>query len=217
MKHTIRRTFSLLLTLALILSTLCAVSANGSVSYRGSSEKFVFSPGSDDHPTDLFDAFKNVMPGDRLTQKITLSNDASYNVKVKLYVRALGAQSGEDFLSQLRLSVRQEGKTTLFDAAADETAALSDWVYLGLLYSGGSTELDLTLDVPLTLDNSYQNAVGVLDWEFMAVEYPVEPSDPQPPKTGADYMIAPAVCVLIAAALVLFLVTKRKKEEQREN
>lgn len=217
MKHTLRTVCSLLLAAALVFSALCLADASGAVSYRGGSEKFIFTSGSDGHPTDLFTAFKNVMPGDTLTQKITVSNDVSHNVKVELYLRAHGAQEGsEDFLSQLRLTVRQDGKTALFDAPADQTATLGDWVSLGMLYSGGATTLDLTLDVPLTLDNSYQDAVGVLDWEFMAVEYPVEPSDPQPPKTGGSYMILPAVAVLLAAAVVLFIVTRKKKKDDEQ-
>ena len=45
---------------------------------------------------------KGVMPGDKLTQTVNVKNDASKDVEVKIYMRALGAHEGsEEFLSQL--------------------------------------------------------------------------------------------------------------------
>lgn len=116
---------SLALTLLMLLSCLCAAYADtGSVTYDGGAQSFVFLPGSDYSPSDLFPDFKGVMPGDRLTQTLRLRNDSGH--RVRLYLRSLGSESGsEEFLSQMTLTV-QAPTSTLFDAPAHETAQLTD-------------------------------------------------------------------------------------------
>ena len=179
--------------LLLLLSCVTpALAAEGNVTYSGDAGEFIFAPGSEYSPTDLFPEFKSVMPGDSISQTITVKNDASNKVKVKIYIRALGAHlDSKEFLSQLHLRVEkaEEGAmATMFDAEADKRAQLNEWVLLGTLYSGGELDLNVILDVPVELDDLFQEKVGYLDWEFMVIEYPIEPSDPQPPPTGNDFM-----------------------------
>lgn len=209
-----KRLFAMIMVLVLCLSLAPAALADSSVTYKGQAEKFVFAPGSDYSPTDLFENFKGVMPGDTLTQKIDVRNAADNNVKVKIYMRALGAHpDSEEFLSQMTLNVKDESGSELFDAPADQTAQLSDWVCLGTFYSGAAVTLDVTLNVPITMGDDFQEAVGYLDWEFMVEEFPIEDDDPV---TGDDTPIGLyiAVCAVSAVVIVLLLVTRRKKEEQ---
>lgn len=209
-----KRLFTLLMVLALCLSLAPAAMADSSVTYKGQAEKFVFAPGSDYSPTDLFENFKGVMPGDTLTQKIDVRNAADEKVNVKIYMRALGAKSGsEEFLSQMTLNVKAMDGAELFDAPADQTAQLSDWVCLGTFKSGANTTLDVSLNVPITMGDDFQQAIGYLDWEFMVEEFPVDDTNP---KTGDDTPIAlyVTVCAVSAAAIIVLLLTRRKKEEQ---
>ncbi len=214
--------FRVLCVLALLLTcALPAAAAEGNVTYSGDAGSFIFAPGSDYSPTDLFPNFKDVMPGDSITQPITVKNAASNQVKVKIYVRCLGAQADSvDFLSQLHLRVEKSQDNTMaymFDAAASETAQLTDWVCLGTLYSGGEVQLNVILDVPVSLDNQYQQQIGYLDWEFKIEEYAIEQGDPEPPDTGDDgrvYLwIGAMACSLCALVLLLFLGKSRRKDK----
>ena len=217
-----KKIIALLFTVVLLLSsTVTVFAADGKVTYSGNAGSFVFEPGSDHSLTDLFPNFKGVMPGDTLTQKITVKNNADNKVKVKIYIRSLGAhEDSKEFLSQLGLKVQKSEDNEMaymFDAAADETAQLTDWVYLGTLYSGGEVNLDVTLNVPVELPNEYQNKIGYLDWEFMIEEFPVEPDDPKPPQTGDNsHMGLWFALMLCSGAMLIILLVWRKKDKENE-
>ncbi len=213
----------ILVVIVALCSVLSVNAADGKVTYSGNAGDFVFEPGSEHSLTDLFPNFKDVMPGDTLTQKITVRNDAENDVKVKIYIRSLGAhEDSVEFLSQLGLKVRHSEENEMaymFDAAANEKAQLSDWVCLGTLYSGGEVNLDVLLDVPVELDNEYQNKIGYLDWEFMIEEFPVEESDPDAPQTGDDFPMGIWFTVFVCSLtmMILILLVWRKKNKEKEN
>ena len=219
-----KRLITLLIVSIIALSSVLPVYASdGKVTYSGNAGNFVFEPGSDHSLTDLFPNFKDVMPGDTLTQQITVKNNADNKVKVKIYIRSLGAhENSVDFLSQLGLKVAksEENKMAyMFDAKANETAQLTDWVCLGTLYSGGEVNLDVTLTVPVELDNEFQNDVGYLDWEFMIEEFPIEEGDPKPPQTGDNSHMGLWFALMIGSLtmLIILLFWRKKDKENEEN
>ena len=239
MKKTFRIISSLVLALMLVCSTAAvsfAADGTSHVTYKGKAKQFIFQPGSDYSPTDLFTNFKGVMPGDTLTQQINVKNEASKKVKVKIYMRALGpaelkdndgeqvvsADESADFLKEMRLKVELEKKTKLFEAPADQTAGLTDWVLLGTFHSGADVDLNVGLEVPITMGNDYQERIGALDWQFMVDEYPLDPDDPTTPtdndnanktKTGDDSnMLVYGLIALVAlGGAAIAIVTRRRK------
>ena len=217
-----KKLFAFLCICVLLLSCVMPVLAvDGNVTYSGDAGRFIFAPGSEYSPTDLFPNFKDVMPGDSITQPITVKNDTSNKVKVKIYMRALGAhKESEKFLSQLHLRVDKSGENTMaymFDAAAGETAQLTEWVYLGTLYSGGEVNLNVTLDVPVELGNDYQQQIGYLDWDFMIEEYEIEPTDPEPPKTGDDSQLWLWIGLMIMSlcGMIIILFARKRRERKK--
>ncbi len=209
----IKRLITFLGVVCMVMGMSVNAFAAGTVTYDGEATKFIFEPGSQYSPTDLFTDFKGVMPGDQITQTVQIRNDVSNEVKIKLYMRSLGAhEDSEDFLSQLHLQVSQEGESNLFDAPADQSAQLTEWVYLGTFYSGAEIDLNITLEVPVELGNEYQDAIGYLDWQFKIEEFPVEPEDPKPPETG-DSSAASFYIVLagMSGLVVIFLVMYKRR------
>ena len=90
MKKTIKLLSSFTLSFILMLSAvLTAFASDSNVTYAGEADKFIFEPGTGYSPTDLFDGFKNVMPGDKVTESITITNKASDCDYVKIYLRAV--------------------------------------------------------------------------------------------------------------------------------
>ena len=217
MKKIICMLISLLVVTAMTCGLSISAYAAGTVTYSADSSKFIFEPGSSHSPTDLFTEYKGLMPGDSVRQDITVKNDSSYGVKVKLYVRSHGAhEDSVDFLSKLHLTVAKSENNEMaymFDAAADQTGGMTDWVYLGTLYSGGEVNLILNLDIPIELGNEYQDAIGYIDWEFKAEELPIDPDDPKPPQTGDNRnLYLYAMLASVSGIALVILIPKRKKD-----
>ena len=207
MRKTFRCILGFALALILSVSTSVAAFAESTVSYGDdNAQKFVFAP------NDLFENFKNVMPGDSITQKITIRNRRLNDVKIKIYIRSLGANEGsEEFLSQLKLKVEQaDDESIMFDAPADQTAQLTDWTYIGTVYSGGKIDLNLTLEVPIELDNDFQDAIGSINWQFRVEEFPVDPEDPVTGDESTIFLFA-LLCLLSVAVFVVLIVVRKKR------
>lgn len=173
--------------------------------------------------TDLFDNFKNVMPGDQLTQPVRIVNNSDMDIDV--YIRAIphdeagnpltysepfeaadGKDQGkdpekgdliggegerdetvatmQDFLAQLSMTIVAEG-VTIFNDQPQVASTLAENYYLGELPAGETLQLDVTLNVPITMGNEYANRVGEVDWVFAVEEIPEDGlDDPNKPWPG---------------------------------
>ncbi len=216
-----KKFISTILLMALLCTVTVSAFADSTVTYDGSARKFIFAPGSEYSPTDLFPDFHDCTPGDTRTQKLTVRNDASHDVKVKIYLRALGPQEGsEELLSQLHMTVAKSEENSMaymFDATADQTDGLTDWVLLGTLYSGGEVNLEITLQVPIDLDDKYQGQAAYLNWQFMVEELPVDPDDPRPPQTGDDFPLVLVGGLSICSAVMLIFLPLWMRRKKNEN
>ena len=193
----------------MVLISAITCSADSSVTYTGNAGDFIFAPGSKESPTDLFENFKDAMPGDVLTQQIVIQNKADKQVDVEIFLKSLGAdEASKAFLKQLSLSVKEVGGKELASGTAAEAADLSDFVSLGKFPSGGTTTLEVTLKIPADLSNEYASALGKVNWQFKVEEKPVE----VPVVTGDTYELILYSAIFAAAVLggVVLFVFKRK-------
>lgn len=207
-----KKTFVIMLVLMMLCSA--ALAADGSVTYEGGAEKFVFLPDSEYRDSDLFGNFKNVMPGDVLEQIVHVKNGT--DKQVRIYMRAEGASAADqDFLNQLQLSVTCKD-SDIFDAQADEKAQLAKNTLLGTFKKDGETDLVVTLTVPVDLGSEYMNRTGIVPWTFMVEEIAEEEDTPQ---TG-DWFNAAAwigvAGILLAGLIVLLLIAGKKRKAEVE-
>ena len=73
----------------------------------------------------------------------------------------------------------------------------------------------VTLLVPVELDNTFQEKVGVLTWEFKVEEFPIESTDPEPP-TGGSGKIGWGVAILCVAAVGIGLILWKRRKDNDE-
>ena len=188
MKKSFRAICSLVLMLLMVMSLAStAFAASPSITFNGFSKGFDLQPGSEYTETDLFGSFKNVMPGDTVTETITFTNSATDCDFVNLYMRAeahdetdnpLSPKVAEketvatmtEFLSKLSMKV-WNGTELIYDASPDQLDGLKSNKLLGTFRTGETATLKVELSVPIELGNEYANRVGEVDWIFHVEAY----------------------------------------------
>lgn len=197
LKKTLYSIAALLLAAALYIAIpTAATAADTNIIYTGETDSFTFAPGSAYTPTDLFENFKNAMPGDRTEQTVTISNTSGDTIDV--YMRAAAHHPADnpptydpdaalsrgkqaettatmnDFLSQLSMNIYNGAKTAdnlIYAASPDRTDSLQNNIYLGSIPHNTSRDLLIELSVPIDLGNQYANRIGEVDWVFVIEEH----------------------------------------------
>ena len=202
------------LVLVLLLAAGSAMAAVSDVNFtvQGNEKVFVFTPEN----TDLFQNFKNLLPGDTVDQTITVQNTTPHIVRLWLAADPAVAKEDQDFLSQMQLTVKAED-STIFDATADQQDGLAPTedspygVLLGTFKNRGTVQLTATIKVPETMGNDYMDKKGTVPWTFTAEEVII----PDTPDTGDEYVMWAWVAVGgVLLISLLWLVLGRKKQKE---
>ena len=229
MKKMLKIAFSLLMTLVLAAG-MCVSSVAGdaaiNLTYKGEAGGgFEFKPGIGYTSTDLFDNFKNVMPGDELEQKVVFTNNDTQHDYVNLYMHAVphgeenapqvkdvSAAESNEFLSKLEMWV-YNGKKVIYHASPDQPDQLASDVLLGSFSKRETATLTVKLKVPIELDNQYANRIGEVDWVFTVEGFNNE--KPLIPTGQLNWPVAVfgALGVLLIAGGVVVLTKKKKHDE----
>lgn len=239
MRHLARNVSVMLLILSLFAEAVPGASAAwGTVVFHGKNEKFTMEPGSGYSATDLFSGFKNAMPGDVLLETITVTNRSWDGDYLKLYLRTQPhsadnplsysetyeeldgkdqtgisgkreetLDSTRNFLSSLVLRI-YSGNALIHESSPD---TMEDAIYLGALRRNQSAQLNLELEVPVTLGNAYANRVGEVDWIFSA-EIFSDPGKTDIPKTGDMIFAAVMIMGISGLLFLLILLTGHRKK-----
>ena len=180
-----KRVLGMALALAMVfamsvVSLADNVSAAGTPTVTFTAEKaFAFTD-----KNDLFDNFKNMMPGDRLSQNIDVKSEASGRYDIYLYARDCELYKDAEADGGIHLE-NKENKTSLLQyvTVTDAEGNVLDLVNagvgtagvkLGRFSKGDEIQLTVKVELPIELDNKYQDAEAYIDWIFYAEEY-IEP------------------------------------------
>ncbi len=180
MKSIINKILFGIFVFTLLVSVSSVYAAESTITFKGLDEGFKFGPGSIYSDTDMFENFKEVMPGDKLIEEITFTNSATDCDYVKLYLTVeikdeetedinesdKSVVSMEDFLAKLTMRIYNKDEI-VYETKLDKFNGNKQNIYLGKYNSGEQTTLRVELDVPSELGNEYANKAGEVDWLFI--------------------------------------------------
>ena len=235
MKNMKRIFTSLLMTLVLVMALAPAAMAadtTATVEITGKKDTFVFSPGGTESSTDLFPNFKNLMPGDTVTQPIKIVHKGVGLGSVRLSMRVVphgyrnypqsdvlkheaSLAEMNDFLSQLELKIYKGSKTSvkpIFDGTMDSSHQLTDFRELAVFKKGSVGTLTLELTVPIELGNDFADRMGEFDLEFMVEEIPAAIIPQTGDTTNIGLLITVSAVSLGAIIVVVIILLKKKKK-----
>ena len=235
------RISSLLLAVLMVLSlSVTAFAADSSIIYRGR-DSWNYAPGSAYTSTDLFDGFKDVMPGDVRHENILFTNKSRTGSYIKVYIKGVLHDASGNPLTYSESYEAADGKDQAgISGQRDETvASMMEFLgqlnlvikngskeifrgtadqalkstYLGTLKKNESLDLDVELNVPMEMGNEFANRVGEVDWQITVEEYNKSGELIQ---TGQMNWPIPVLCalgvLLIAAGWILM--TKKRKNDR---
>lgn len=120
--------------------------------------------------TDLFDNFKGVMPGDTLVQKVKVRNTATgiadgNTFSIYMYAREKASEESQNnLLEEIEITVSKNGVVLdVMNAGANDKG-----VNLGSFKTGDEVELEVALNIPITLGNDFQDNTSTIEWYFVA-------------------------------------------------
>ena len=147
------------------------------ITFTGKESSFTYTPEN----TDMFNNFKNIMPGDITEQKIIIDNKSDKKA-VKVYLQAESINKEDEmFLSNFALAVYNNGNL-ISDDNVTKQGSLNKKVLLGTIAPDAKVELTAKLQCNIAMDNEYASDRGEIKWVITAEE--AEPTPTDIPQTG---------------------------------
>lgn len=227
----------LLVMFVMLIPSMGQVHAQDSViSFEGEAEKFIYR----NNQGEVFGGFKNLLPGEKRTEELTLVNNDYRELRFYMnseILKAFGNTDSKGIAYDVTFKINGEdlfsGKVG-GDQKVGMTDGKTDHSLIATLQKGESAILEMTLQTDGdTMDNSYMNAMGTVKYTFS-----VEQDDEAAPivetvvnkvirtvvnpitkvvQTG-DPTVLTFFGVLIGASglgIIYIIATKRKKEENK--
>lgn len=162
----------------------------------------------------LFDAFKEMMPGDKYEKNVELRNSSESELNTSLNITALANTLNE----KLKLKIYCDGNE-IFEGTASEAGDIKNFA-LDKIPRGQSSKLKIAVEFPAEAGNQYIEIADNIVWELTAAVDKTDSSsrDGVPVRTADMTNLMPWILVVIGSVLcMLLLVCWRKgKHEQSD-
>lgn len=179
------------------------------VEYEGNAHKLITA--SDD----FFSNLGQMMPGDILSDEITLRNTTNSDAEFFFRTAFSDSLSDEavDLLEQIFLEITL-GDELLYRGRLKSTA-LEEAISLGIYKSGETESFQFTLYMPETLTNTYALRETSVKWIFSVKNEELKITTPQPVKTGDESEIGRYLVLLPLSAFLFgsYTVYRKRKED----
>jgi hypothetical protein len=186
-----------------VVSNPLIVKADSAVNFHNG--MLVLTPeGANGTKPDFFKKYtSNLLPGDSAKFAIQLKNDSSDKVKFYFWAADTDFENNDkaklisdELVSKINLKIELiDSNGIIYDGPASGKGngitdsiigtGSGDGISLGWLDSNTSMSMYITINVPTSLGNEYQGAVGAVDWVFLCeiLEVPTNPPTPTYPPT----------------------------------
>ncbi len=183
-----------------------------SVEYEGTSKELLAAP------EDFFSNFTHAMPGDTLTDTITLTNTTDQTAEFFFRTEVPESMSNQQLalLNEIVLSISVDGKALYFGNLFAESMAAD--ISLGTFESGASREFTFTIEIPNYWTNSYALQDCTVKWIFSIMPEPTPQPEPVislVPRTGDIQMSEAYILAAIGSISCVVLIWRFRKAKRR--
>ena len=180
------------------------------IAYDGNARQLTVSGATDS--SDLFPAFKDLMPGDVREQQIGV-RATGVKSQVRVFVRAVVDHETAHLLSPITLTASAADASAGWLQRGTPGSVFAYPTQVATFTSDGSTVLNLQLSVPTSVGNELADANKAIRWEITAEDdgekIPVQPAGSKKPgllglaATGDNTLAL--LLVLLALAIIAFI------------
>lgn len=172
MKKILKISLAAVLAVAVLVGIFAVAAGDAAVMFNGTNNEIEFRnvvPFAGNDKPDLFTNFKELMPGDSVSQEITIGATNVGTNKIKIHLRA--ENPNEDY----RKLVEEYGRWVTFtvkNGNTEITGNLDTGVVLGEFTNNGTGKVTVSLAIDKLADNNLQDLVAEVDWIFTAEVIP---------------------------------------------
>lgn len=198
------------------------VYADTSVTFISPTDGFEFNP----EDGDLFHNFKNLIPGESVTQGFVVGNEYYDTTEIYFYARITdqphATEETKELIDKLLkeyaiVSIRDEDGKVLYRGPIDGNlsensmgVSLKEPILLNKFKKSEYKRYTISLYLDPQMDNKFIDLLGLIDWVFFARG--IASDEGEPPKMGDNFQLMGYIAVMIiSAALIIVLNVRRNK------